>query len=257
MASPETVVTPVAQARIAEERFAKSDRLFYVVAAVLMLIFTAGGFRRFYLHGKAPWGEMTSQIGPLIVVHGIAMSSWVILFLVQSTLILTGYRRVHMVVTGRVGAVLAPLIVILGSTAAALSAHFRPEIYGPLGGPRAFLATMFIEMVLFGTLVGVGLAYRRRPEIHRPMMLLATIVILSGSLDRFPYMEDLAFRSPLYVWGPVLLFGGLLFLLQWAMSRTANRWYLMGYAGTVIASFLSVAVGNSGLWNRMLRTFVP
>ena len=160
MASPETVVTPVAQARMAEGRFAKSDRLFYAVAAVLMLIFTAGGFRRFYLHGKAPWGEMTSQIGSLIVVHGLAMSSWVILFLVQSTLILTGYRRVHMVVTGRVGAVLAPLIVILGSTAAALSVHFRPEIYRPFGGPRAFLATMLIEMVLFGTLVGVGLMYR-------------------------------------------------------------------------------------------------
>jgi len=257
MASPETVVTPVAQARIAEGPFAKSDRLFYVVAAGLMLIFTAGGFRRFYLHGKAPWGEMTSQIAPLIVAHGLAMSSWVILFLVQSTLILTGYRRVHMVVTGRVGAVLAPLIVVLGSTAAALSVHFRPEIYGPLGGPRSFLATMLIEMVSFGTLVAVGLAYRHRPEIHRPMMLLATIVILSGALGRFPYMEDLAFRSPLYVWGPVLLVGGLLFLLQWAMSRPANRWYLMGYAGTVIASFLSVVVGNSGLWNRMLRTFVP
>src|SRR6266404_56869 len=93
MASPETVVTPVAQARIAEGPFAKSDRLFYVVAAGLMLIFTAGGFRRFYLHGKAPWGEMTSQIAPLIVAHGLAMSSWVILFLVQSTLILTGYWR--------------------------------------------------------------------------------------------------------------------------------------------------------------------
>lgn len=257
MASPETVVTPVAQARTAEGRFAKSDRLFYVVAAVLMLISTAGGFRRFYLHGKAPWGEMTSQIGPLVVVHGIAMSSWVILFLVQSTLILTGYRRVHMVVTGRVGAVLAPLIVVLGSIAAALSVHFRPEIYGPLGGPRAFLATMLIEMVLFGTLVGVGLLYRRRPEIHRPMMLLATIVILSGSLGRFPYIENLAFRPPLYVWGPSLLFGGLLFLLQWAMSRAANRPYLIGYAGMVIASFLSVVVGNSELWNRTLRTFVP
>ena len=257
MASPETVVTPVAQARTAEGRFAKSDRLFYVVAAVLMLISTAGGFRRFYLHGKAPWGEMTSQIGPLVVVHGIAMSSWVILFLVQSILILTGYRRVHMVVTGRVGAVLAPLIVVLGSLAAALSVHFRPEIYGPLGGPRAFLATMLIEMVLFGTLVGVGLLYRRRPEIHRPMMLLATIVILSGSLGRFPYIENLAFRPPLYVWGPSLLFGGFLFLLQWAMSRAANRPYLIGYAGMVIASFLSVVVGNSELWNRTLRTFVP
>jgi hypothetical protein len=41
------------------------------------------------------------------------------------------------------------------------------------------------------------------------------------------------------------------------MNRAANRWYLIGYAGIVIASLLSVVVGNSGLWNRMLSTFVP
>jgi len=115
---------------------------------------------------------------------------------------------------------------------------------------------MFVQMLSFGTFVGIGLVYRRRPEIHRPMMLLATIVIQSGSLGRFPFIQDLAV-APLYVWVPVLLLGGLLFLLQWGMSRTPNRWYLMGYAGMAVASLLSVAVGTSAVWNRMLSTFAP
>ena len=89
------------------------------------------------------------------------------------------------------------------------------------------------------------------------MMLLATIVIQSGALGRFPYIENLAAVPPLYVWGPVLLFGGLLVVLQWGMSRTLNRWYLMGYAGMVMVSFLSVAVGSTALWNRMVSAFVP
>ena len=89
------------------------------------------------------------------------------------------------------------------------------------------------------------------------MMLLATIVIQSGSLGRFPYIQDLAAFPPLYVWGPVLLFAALLFVLQWGMSRIPNRWYLMGFAGMVMASFLSVAIGHTALWNRMLSTFVP
>ena len=244
------------QAQIMGRRSLQSDRLFYVIAAGMMLILTAGGFRNFYLHAKAPWGEMTSQILPLIVVHGLAMSSWVILFLLQSTLILIGNRRLHTVI-GPVGGVLALAIVVLGTTVAPLSVRFRPEIYGPFGGPRFFLATMFTEMLLFGSLVGIGLAYRRRAEIHRPMMLLATLVILSGSLGRFPYTGDLAARSPLYAWGPVLLFGGLLFILQWVMSRVANRWYLIGYGGIVIGSFLSVAAGHTTLWNQMIGTFVP
>jgi hypothetical protein len=255
MAKTMTIATPASATKITERRI-KLDRLFYVVAAGVMLIFTAGGFRNFYLHGRAPWGEMTNQIMPLIVAHGLAMSGWVILFLVQSILILTGRRRLHLVI-GPLGGVLAAAIVILGATVAPLSVRFSPQIYATLGGPRPFLATMLLQMLSFGTLVGIGLVYRRRPEIHRPMMLLATIVIQSGALGRFPYIENLAAFPPLYVWGPVLLFGGLLFVLQWGMSRTPNRWYLIGYAGMVMASFLSVAVGRTALWNGMVSTFAP
>jgi hypothetical protein len=255
MAKPMTVATPVSAAQITKRRF-NPDHLFYVIAAGVMLIFTAGGFRNFYLHGRAPWGVMTTQIVPLVVAHGLAMSGWVILFLVQSILILTGRRRLHLVI-GPLGGVLAAAIVILGAMVAPLSVRFSPQVYAALGGPRPFLATMFVQMLSFGTLVGIGLMYRRRPEIHRPMMLLATIVIQSGALGRFPYVQNLSALPPLYVWGPVLLFGGLLFVLQWGMSRTPNRWYLIGYAGMVMASFLSVAVGSTALWNRAVSTFVP
>ena len=249
-------VTAAAPAGQVTERRVSADRLFYVVAAVLILIFMAGGFRRFYTHGRAPWGELTTQIAPLIVAHGLAMSGWVVLFLIQSVLILTGRRRLHLVI-GPVGGVLAAAIVILGSIAASLSVHFRPEIYAPFGGPRPFLAAMFVQMVSFGTFVGIALAYRRRPEIHRPMMLLGTTVIQTATLGRFPYIENLALLPPLYVWGPMLVFGGLLFVLQWAMNRAPNRWYLMGYAGIVVASFLSLAVGHSALWSRAVSSFVP
>jgi len=255
MANSMTVATPASAARITRRRV-NPDHLFYVVAAALMLLFTAGGFRNFYLHGRAPWGAMTSQIVPLIVAHGLAMTGWVILFFLQSLLILTGRRRLHFVL-GPLGGVLAGAIVVLGTTVAPLSIHFSPQVYAGLGGPRPFLAMMFVQMLSFGTLVALGLMYRRRPEIHRPMMLLATIVIQSGALGRFPYIENFAALAPLYVWGPVLVFGGLLFVLQWAMSRTPNRWYLAGYAGMVLASLLSVAVGGTALWNRMFSSFAP
>jgi len=160
-------------------------------------------------------------------------------------------------VIGPLGGVLAGAIVILGAMVAPLSVRFSPQIYADMGGPKPFLAMMFVQMLSFGTLVGIGLAYRRRPEIHRPMMLLATIVIQSGALGRFPHIQNLAAFPPLYAWGPVLLFGALLFALQWGMNRAPNRWYLMGYAGIVAASLLSVAVGTSGLWNRMASAFAP
>jgi hypothetical protein len=89
--------------------------------------------------------------------------------------------------------------------------------------------------------------------VERQVHLPTAIALISAR----SLIQELAAFPPLYVWGPVLLFGGLLFVLQWGMSRIPNRWYLMGFAGMVMASFLSVAIGHTALWNRMLSTFVP
>jgi hypothetical protein len=88
MTETSTAAAASSQARIVEAGSAASERLFYLIAAGTMVVFTAGGFRNFYLHGRAPWGNMTSQIVPVIVAHGLAMSSWIILFFVQSLLVL-------------------------------------------------------------------------------------------------------------------------------------------------------------------------
>ena len=148
-------------------------------------------------------------------------------------------------------------IVVLGSITAALSVHFNQEIYKPFGGARFFLVIMLTEMLVFGVLAGLGLRYRRRPEIHRPMMLLATVSVIGGPLGRCPYIGELALIPPLYAYVPPLLFGVFLFLLQWAMTRTANRWYAMGYAGLAAAFFVSVALGHTTVWNQMASFIVP
>jgi hypothetical protein len=95
---------------------------------------------------------MTRQIVSLVVVHGLAMFSWIILFLMQSIFILNGNRRLHMR-AGVAGAVLAGAMVILGSAVAMLSARHNPGVYQPSGGARFFLATMLGEMLAFGNLV--------------------------------------------------------------------------------------------------------
>jgi hypothetical protein len=50
--------------------------------------------------------------------------------------------------------------------------------------------------------------------------------------------------------------GGLLFLLQWGMSRAANRWYLLGYVAIVLGPLVSVTVGSTTVWNQMVGSFV-
>lgn len=227
------------------------ERLFYVIAGSLMLVATAVGFRAFLAHGKGfGGGEITRQIVPWVVVHGLAMFSWIVLFLVQSIFILNGNRRLHMRI-GVVGALLAGVLVILGSATAILSTRYNPESYQFFGGPRFFLAIMLGEMLSFGVLVGVAIIYRRRPEIHRPMMLLASLMIISGSLGRCPYIGQFAIMPPLYVLGPALALGALFLVLQWGMTRALNRWYAVGYSAMVTASCIFIVIGHTAMWNQI------
>jgi hypothetical protein len=245
------------QAQSGVVRTVRSERLFYVVAGSVMLIATVVGFRSFLAHGKAiGGGEITRQIVPLVVVHGLAMFSWISLFLVQSIFILNGNRRLHMRI-GVAGAVLAGAMVILGSATAILSTRHNPEGYQIFGGARFFLATMLGEMLGFGTLVAIAVTYRRRAEIHRPMMLLASLMIISGGLGRCPYIADFAIMPPLYVLGPALVLGALFLVLQWALIRVVSRWYALGYSAVVIASLIFIIVGHTSLWNQMARVIVP
>jgi len=245
------------QAQGAAVRVLNAERRFYVIAGVVMLIATAVGFRGFLLHGKGfGGGEITRQIVPLVVVHGIAMLSWIVLFLVQSILIVNGNPRLHMRL-GVGGAVLAGLMVPLGSVAATLSVRNNPEMYQPLGGARFFLATMLGEMLVFGALVAIAVVYRRRAHIHRPMMLLASLMIISGALGRCPYIADFAVRPPLYVLGPALALGVLFLVLQWGMTQTVSRTYVYGYFAIVIASFILIVVGHSSVWNQIAGAIAP
>jgi len=245
------------QAQNAALRALMYERLFYVIAGSLMLVATAVGFRGFLTHGKGFGGsEITRQIVPLVVVHGLAMFSWIVLFLVQSILMLNGNRRLHMRI-GVAGAVLAGAMVILGSATAILSTRHNPEGYQIFGGARFFLATMLGEMLAFGTLVAIAVIYRRRAEIHRPMMLLASLMIISGGLGRCPYIADFAIMPPLYVLGPALVLGALFLLLQWALIRAVSRWYALGYSAVVMASLIFIIVGHSSLWNQIAGVIVP
>jgi hypothetical protein len=116
---------------------------------------------------------------------------------------------------------------------------------------------MLGEMLAFGTLVSIAVIYRRRAEIHRPMMLLASLMIISGGLGRCPYIADFAIMPPLYVLGPALVLGALFLFLQWALIRAVSRWYALGYSGVVIASLIFIIVGHSSLWNQIARAIVP
>lgn len=230
-------------------------RFFYFGAAALLFVLMLIGFQQFYLHGKAfPNRELTPPIRTLLILHGTAMSAWMVLFLAQPLLIASGNRRVHMRL-GRFGAGLAACIVFLGLRVGIEAARVNPpdmKLWGLV--PKHFMAIPLIAILMFAVFVIAGVWNRRRPEVHRPMMLLAALAVIPAPLDRIDAIRNLYSGT---VWGTIFgpffasLVIGLLFLVvKWLLTRSWDRWYAMGYAGLVVAGALTMQLAPTQAWDR-------
>lgn len=168
----------VQSSKPARTRSKQSVRYFYSLAAIIMLIIMLAGFHPYYLGGEGMRGRQISpQLETLVLVHGTAMTAWLILFFVQSLLIPARKLRLHMKL-GWGAAVVSLVVSGTGFMVAVQSVWPVPAI--PFWGMtyRQFLMVMLAEVTLFTIFVLAGLLSRKKPKIHRSMMLLASLSIL-------------------------------------------------------------------------------
>ena len=162
---------------IAPERAALRLRFFFVVMACAVIVTVFAGFApTFYLRGSF---TQTRPMSVLLHVHGIVFSAWVSLFLVQTLLIARGSRRLHQRF-GWIGAGIATAMVIL-VTAAMVEQLRRVNGFPP---PPLALALSIFDIIVFATLVGAALYFRKRSDWHKRFMLSATIVLLGAPMFR-------------------------------------------------------------------------
>lgn len=157
------------------------DRRLYIWFAVFMPIIVLAGFARsYYLKVFFGFPALPSL---LVHLHGIVMTSWVVLFITQVSLVASGRTRTHQRL-GVLGALLALLIVIVGILTGIAGAA-RGASPGP--PPLQFLVIPLGDMVVFAVLVGSALYFRRgRLDVHKRLMLLAAVNLLAPAIARIP-----------------------------------------------------------------------
>lgn len=167
---------------------------FFTVMPVVILLLVVAGFTRTLfarpLFRPAP-------IPPYLYVHGIVLTCWFVWACAQSLLISAGRIANHRR-WGSVGACFAAAVFAAALMASFGSVSRRPfDLDAPAGvmgtGLTGITVAQFRSSVVWGNLanavsfalfVAGAVIYRRRPQIHKRFMLLASISILEPAIAR-------------------------------------------------------------------------
>jgi hypothetical protein len=236
----------------------KPDRLFYSTAGAIFLLLMLIGFRHFIGGGTHVDGSpIDPAIRPVVVLHGTAIAAWYVLFFVQSLLITTHNRKLHMKLGWSV-LVIGATITCTGSLVAIRSVQVTPSNFRFFDMEyRRFLLVMLTEIALFTLFVTVGVLARKRARIHRPMMLMASLAILAGATARIPFCWAVFGQSGWRgLFGPVFCLGAALLLARLVITRSWDRWFAAGYAVFVVVYIVSERLSLTNTWNDWAGTIL-
>jgi hypothetical protein len=230
------------------------DRRVFALAAVLFpLIVLAGFARTYYLSGFSDAPPLPST---LVHVHGLLMTTWVILFVTQVWLVSAKRVWLHRRL-GLGGVGLGILIVLTGVVTALRAAKFGSFSTPPGVDRLAFLIVPTFDLIVFVILFGAAIRYRRQPAIHKRLMLLTALNFLPPAIARIPI-------AALQALGPLWFFGfPTALILTWLVLDTRrhglNKVALAG-ALVLLASYpLRLMILGSETWRQIagwLTSFV-
>jgi hypothetical protein len=156
------------------ENLQRTEGRFYIAMAIAALVIATAGFGPAALDTDARKGPLTLAVG----AHGMIFSAWLALFLAQSILVPKGHIAVHRRL-GYAGVGLAALMVVSGYFTAITMARrgfdLSGDLIGATGNSLELLVFQLGDLLSFSVLVASAVIFRRRPNVHKRLMLLATV----------------------------------------------------------------------------------
>jgi hypothetical protein len=219
----------------------RGSRLYVAMAVIAAALVFAGFARTFYLN--LYFAKL--NLSGLRIIHGIVFSCWLILFVVQTSLVSAKRVDLHRKF-GVFGAVLATLMVILGTAMGINAAKYGTTNPG-LPPPTVFLVVPIFDMVVFAILFASAFYYRRKPDMHKRLMLVATISILPAAIARILFLFGVqSVLVPAFVLADVLLLGCILY--DSVISRRLHRAWLWGGLLVILSFPLRLMIAPTAAW---------
>jgi hypothetical protein len=212
---------------------------FYIGISLLIAVIAAMGFWRTY------FGPLLAGIvdAPTVIhVHAAVYSGWVALFAVQVMFAATGQLALHKKL-GAVGIWYGIALIAVGLITAFSQFEDRVEA-GRIEEAQTRLLGPVTDMIVFPIFFGAAVWYRRNPELHKRLMLVATTTLLVAAAMRMSFMgEPLPRPTRIVIWFSPILFGIAYDLIA---KRMIHPVYVLGLAALYLLSMRGALVETEG-----------
>lgn len=191
------------------------DRYFYFSMSLLTIAVVAYGFshtvERNLIHPAVPKPF-------LLYIHAAVFTGWLGFFALQSALVRTRNVRWHRRI-GWVGLAMGVSVFLVGVATSLTMARFNRDVMHKPGS-EAFLMVPLWDMICFGTAFGLAIFWRKKPEYHRRLVLIATCALTAAGFGRFPQLPGGSF----YAGVDALILLGV--ARDWFVNRRVHTVYL-------------------------------
>ena len=237
-----------------------ATRWFFVWMAGACAFVAFAGFAPTYWL-QLPAGTVVGS--PLLHLHAVLFSAWTLFFLLQTMFAARGRINRHRA-WGLFGISLATAMVLVGFAVAndALATRLAA---GVGDRARAFHIASISLITLFGGLVLAAIASVTRPEIHKRLMLLATISVMPPAVARLFFAFSAGIgpglrpglgppRTVASVMAPSLVADTLILvgiLYDWRTRGRPHPVYLIGGATIVAVQVVRDPISTTQWWYAM------
>jgi hypothetical protein len=219
---------------------------FHLWMVLGMCLFVFGGFGMTYI---APLATGTFPPAPPVVhLHGAVFFSWMALLVTQTALVNAHNVKLHRSL-GLFGIAIGTLVFFMGWAMQIIGAS-TTRLGG--SGPGVFFLGL-IAPPSFAILFIMAIRAVKRPQVHRNLILMATISILMPGINRV-YMQGLGLHYVPFIETYMTMNAFLAALLwhEWKVTGSVSRASWIGAAIIVVPQLFNYPVSQTAWWSEFI-----
>ncbi|MFT2090333.1 hypothetical protein [Paraglaciecola sp. 2405UD69-4] len=217
---------------------------FYVFISTLISIIIVLGFSQYF--SSLFRHDLKSPL--FIHMHVLLFFFWVFFYTTQALLPAFGRVDLHKKL-GKFSIPITLLIVIDGLYVTFERLNIRVE-NGNIEGARLFLLQPLTDMIIFPMIVFTALLYRKKREIHKRLMLLATLFISIAAVVRLdfgiPGLNLLTWISPIMI----------AIIYDYYTKKVIHPVYIIGAVLFVAVYLRTKLLWHTPLWNNISNSII-